>query len=68
MFARARTEFSACAKNAVVVPEEALVPLGNKQLLIKVVDGAAGQEGRRSAWRPRSACVVPGKAEVRGRR
>jgi membrane fusion protein, multidrug efflux system len=43
MFARAQVVF-AVRENAVVVPEEALVPLGNKQLLFKVVDAPAGAE------------------------
>jgi membrane fusion protein (multidrug efflux system) len=41
MFARARVVFSV-RDDALVVPEEALVPLGNKQFVIKVVAGAAG--------------------------
>ncbi|HSW07688.1 efflux RND transporter periplasmic adaptor subunit [Aquabacterium sp.] len=38
MFARARIVF-AVREAAIMVPEEALVPLGNQQYLIKVVDG-----------------------------
>lgn len=41
MFARTRIVFATRA-NAVVVPEEALVPQGGKQYLFKVVDGAGG--------------------------
>ena len=41
MFARARVVFSV-REAALVVPEEALVPLGDKQFVIKVVAGAAG--------------------------
>ncbi len=41
MFARARTVF-AVREKALTVPEEALVPLGNEQFLIKVVDGPNG--------------------------
>lgn len=41
MFARARVVF-AVRERAVLVPEEALVPLGGKQYLYKVVDGPAG--------------------------
>lgn len=41
MFARTRIVFATRA-NAVVVPEEALVPQGGKQYLFKVVDGANG--------------------------
>jgi membrane fusion protein (multidrug efflux system) len=40
MFARARVVF-AVRDRAVVVPEEALVPLGGKQFLFKAVDGPA---------------------------
>lgn len=43
MFARARVVF-AVRTGAIVVPEEALVPLGNRQLLFKVVDGADGKK------------------------
>ncbi len=43
MFARARVVF-AVREGAVLVPEEALVPLGNKQLLFKVVDGVDGKK------------------------
>ena len=39
MFARGRVVFEV-RKGAVVVPEEALVPLGTRQLLFKVVEGA----------------------------
>ena len=41
MFARARVVFSV-REAALVVPEEALVPLGDKQFIIKLVAGAAG--------------------------
>jgi membrane fusion protein (multidrug efflux system) len=43
MFARARLVF-ALRENAVVVPEEALVPVGSKRYLFKVVDGADGRK------------------------
>ena len=43
MFARGRVVFEV-RKGAVVVPEEALVPLGARQLLFKVVDGAEGSK------------------------
>jgi membrane fusion protein (multidrug efflux system) len=43
MFARPRVVFAVRA-DAVVVPEEALVPLGTRQLLFKVVDGPGGQK------------------------
>ena len=43
MFARARVVFSV-REAAVLVPEEALVPVGAKQFLFKVVDGADGKK------------------------
>lgn len=46
MFARARVVFATRAQ-AVVVPEEALVPLGGRQFLIKVVDGDKGKVSQR---------------------
>jgi membrane fusion protein (multidrug efflux system) len=55
MFARPRVVFSV-REGAVVVPEEALVPLGNKQLLFKVVDGAPGQKVAQR-WKPRWGCA-----------
>lgn len=55
MFARVETVLSTRA-GALVVPEEALVPQGGKQYVIKVVDGAAPAEGR--------AAKVSQRAEV----
>jgi membrane fusion protein (multidrug efflux system) len=43
MFARTRIVFATRA-NAIVVPEEALVPQGGKQYLYKVVDGPSGSK------------------------
>ena len=43
MFARPRVVFSTRAA-AVVVPEEALVPVGGKQFIFKVVEGADGKK------------------------
>jgi membrane fusion protein, multidrug efflux system len=43
LFARARIVFST-REQAVTVPEEALVPMGEQQFLIKVVDGANGSK------------------------
>jgi membrane fusion protein (multidrug efflux system) len=43
MFARTRIVFATRA-NAIVVPEEALVPQGGKQYLYKVVDGPSGNK------------------------
>ncbi len=43
MFARPRVVFST-RDTAVVVPEEALVPVGGKQFIFKVIDGADGKK------------------------
>jgi membrane fusion protein (multidrug efflux system) len=61
MFARTRTVFSE-RENALVVPEEALVPLGGKQFIVKVVDAAQGKVSRRIE--ARIGMRVPGKAEI----
>jgi membrane fusion protein (multidrug efflux system) len=62
MFARPRVVFSV-REGAVAVPEEALVPLGARQFIFKVVDGP---EGRKVAQRleARIGLRVPGKVEV----
>jgi membrane fusion protein, multidrug efflux system len=46
MFARARIVF-ATRTDAVVVPEEAVVPLGDKQFVFKLIDGPQGQVTQR---------------------
>ena len=61
MFARARIVFDV-RQQAVVVPEEALVPLGGKQYLIKVVDGPGGKVSQRIE--ARIGLRVPGKVEI----
>jgi membrane fusion protein (multidrug efflux system) len=43
LFARTRIVFST-REQAVTVPEEALVPMGEQQFLVKVVDGADGSK------------------------
>ena len=62
MFARARTVF-AVRENALTVPEEALVPLGDEQFLIKVVDGP---DGRKLSQRlaAKIGIRVPGRVEI----
>jgi len=62
MFARARIVF-AIREQALTVPEEALVPLGDKQFVIKVVDGP---DGTKIAQRfvARIGARVPGRVEV----
>ena len=63
MFARTRT-LLAVRDNALVVPEEALVPQGGKQYLIKVVDGPQGKVSQR--LEARIGVRVPGKVEILG--
>lgn len=62
MFARGRVVFEV-RPNAVMVPEEALVPLGAKQYLFKIVDGP---EGRKLAQRFEAQIGVrqPGRVEI----
>jgi membrane fusion protein (multidrug efflux system) len=51
LFARTRIVFST-REQAVTVPEEALVPMGEQQFLVKVIDGADGSKlGQRMAAR-----------------
>jgi membrane fusion protein, multidrug efflux system len=61
MFARTRT-LLAVRDNAMVVPEEALVPQGGKQFLIKVLDGPQGKVTQRIE--ARIGGRVAGKVEV----
>jgi membrane fusion protein (multidrug efflux system) len=62
MFARPRVVF-AVREGAVVVPEEALVPLGTRQLLFKVVDGANGQKVAQRL-EAKVGLRLPGKVEI----
>jgi membrane fusion protein (multidrug efflux system) len=62
MFARPRVVF-AVREAAVVVPEEALVPVGTKQFLFKVVDGPDGQKTSQRL-EARLGIRLPGKVEV----
>ncbi|KQW00664.1 RND transporter [Rhizobacter sp. Root1221] len=61
MFARARLVFST-REEAVVVPEEALVPQGGRQFLVKVTDGPAGPTSQR--LEAKLGLRVPGKVEI----
>lgn len=61
LFARVRVVFATRAQ-ALVVPEEALVPLGGKQYLFKLVDAAEGKKTQR--LEARLGLRVPGKVEV----
>jgi len=62
MFARPRVIFSV-REGAVVVPEEALVPLGAKQFVFKVVDGPEGQKVSQRL-EAKIGLRLPGKVEI----
>jgi membrane fusion protein (multidrug efflux system) len=61
LFARTRIVFSR-RENAMVVPEEALVPQGGKQFVFKVVDGANGKISKRIE--AQIGLRLPGKVEI----
>lgn len=62
MFARTRTVFAQRA-GAIVVPEEALVPIGGKQFLIQVVEGPDGAKVSRRL-EAKIGLRLPGKVEI----
>jgi membrane fusion protein (multidrug efflux system) len=62
MFARPRVVF-AVREGAIVVPEEALVPLGARQFLFKVVDGPDGQKVSQRL-EARIGLRLPGQVEI----
>ncbi len=62
MFARVRAVFEVREKG-LVVPEEALVPLGNRQVVFKIVDGPSGGKIAQRA-EVKIGMRVPGKAEI----
>jgi membrane fusion protein, multidrug efflux system len=62
MFARPRVVF-AVRENALMVPEEALVPQGGRQFIFKVVDGPGGQKISQRV-EAKLGLRMPGKAEV----
>jgi membrane fusion protein (multidrug efflux system) len=62
MFARPRVVF-AVREGAVVVPEEALVPVGVRQFLFKVVDGHNGQKVSQRL-EARIGLRLPGQVEI----
>lgn len=62
MFSRVRVVF-ATRDNALMVPEEALVPQGGKQYVFKVVDGAEGKKVSQKL-EAKVGLRVPGKAEI----
>jgi membrane fusion protein (multidrug efflux system) len=61
MFARTRVVF-AQRDNALVVPEEALVPQGGRQYLVTVVDGPNGKLAQR--LEAKLGVRLPGKVEI----
>jgi membrane fusion protein (multidrug efflux system) len=61
MFARTRVVFGS-RSNARVVPEEALVPMGGKQFIVKLVEGPNGPVSQR--LEARVGVRLPGKVEV----
>jgi membrane fusion protein (multidrug efflux system) len=61
MFARVRTTFGV-REGALMVPEEALVPEGGKQYLIKVVESERGLVSQR--LEAKLGVRVPGKVEI----
>ncbi len=61
LFARTRIVF-AKRENALVVPEEALVPQGGRQYIFQVIDGPNGKVSKRIE--ARIGLRLPGKVEV----
>jgi len=62
MFARARVVFSV-REGAIVVPEEAVVPIGGKQFVFRVVDGPGGQKVAQRI-EARIGLRLPGQVEI----
>ena len=62
MFARPRVVF-ATRQGAVVVPEEALVPVGARQLVFKLAEGANGQKVAQR-MEVKIGLRLPGKVEI----
>jgi membrane fusion protein (multidrug efflux system) len=63
LFARVRVVFAQRA-SATVVPEEALVPQGGKQYVIKLVDGAAGAAPTAQRIEATLGARIAGKVEL----
>ena len=63
LFARVRVVF-ALRENALVVPEEALVPQGGKQYIIKVVEGGGGSVPKAQRIEADIGIRVPGRVEL----
>lgn len=65
LFARVRVVF-ALREQALVVPEEALVPQGGKQYIIKLVDAGDGRGPLSQRVEAQLGMRVPGKVELLG--
>ena len=63
MFARVNTIFGV-RENARVIPEEAIVPQGGKQYVIKLVDGANGQARTSQRVEVKVGLRSPGRVEI----
>lgn len=62
MFARVQLVFG--ERDGVVVPEEALVPQGSRQFIVKVVPAAGGQGLQSQPIEARLGARLPGRVEV----
>lgn len=63
MFARVNTIFGV-RENARVIPEEAIVPQGGKQYVIKLIDGANGQARTSQRVEVKVGLRSPGRVEI----
>jgi membrane fusion protein, multidrug efflux system len=63
MFARVNTIFSV-REDARVIPEEAIVPQGGKQYVIKLVDAADGKTRMSQRVEVKVGLRIPGKVEI----
>jgi membrane fusion protein (multidrug efflux system) len=63
MFARANTVFSV-REDARVIPEEAIVPQGNRQFVIKLLDGPDAQTRTTKRVEVKVGIRTPGKVEI----
>jgi membrane fusion protein (multidrug efflux system) len=63
MFARVTTVFGV-RDNARVIPEEAIVPQGNRQFVIKLLDGSNGQGKTSQRVEVKVGLRRPGKVEI----
>ena len=63
MFARVNTVFG-IRENARVIPEEAIVPQGGRQFVIKLLDGPDGQSKSSKRVEVKVGSRTPGKVEI----